>query len=283
MGCAASRPAPPDWENIERKGVPVRVEVPVADSSGAAAVAFRGATVGRQLEGESRFILRVDNGGPLLGVMLKRPLELNIFSNFNEVDDGDDDDEKMEKFMKALPAKAGDPVDIVTDGKILKGRISTLRRYEGGERLLVLHAGKLVDASVDGEPLNLGSLHRLHLHHFPGAVPTVGAKGTPVITMDLNDFNHSVQRFESAAAYSAARTVYLAALVERLSYVEDAITGNRLRIEDQLVYIGIESHDGKGEVVRTAEGFMMAATDGLPRLLPLPPADDAAWLTLMQE
>ncbi len=50
------------------------------------------------------------------------------------------------------------------------------------------------------------------------------------------------------AAYVAARKTYLTNLVDKLSYVEDAITGNRLRIDDQLVFIGINADDGKSEV-----------------------------------
>ncbi len=158
MGCANSTPREPDWETVERKGVPVRVEVPVPDTTGASALAFKATHVGKQLEGENRFVLRVDNSTESMAVMLKRPLELNVFSNFNEIDDDEDDDEegdKMEKFMSRLPNKEGDPIDIVTDGKILKGRVTALRRYEGGEHLLVLHNGQLVDATVDGEPVSV--------------------------------------------------------------------------------------------------------------------------------
>ena len=82
--------------------------------------------------------------------------------------------------------------------------------------------------------LNLGSKHRLQI-------------GSSQVTMDLNDLNHSVQRFDTAAAYVAARRTYLSNLIEKLSFVEDAITGNRLRIDDQLVYIGINADDGKTE------------------------------------
>ena len=50
----------------------------------------------------------------------------------------------------------------------------------------------------------------------------------------LNEFNHSVQRFKNISDYEAARLNYLEDIVEREAMVEDAITGNMLRIKDQV-------------------------------------------------
>ena len=49
---------------------------------------------------------------------------------------------------------------------------------------------------------------------------------TVKITVALNEFNHSVQRFRSVAEYEAARANYLEDIVEREAIVEDAITGD---------------------------------------------------------
>ena len=58
-----------------------------------------------------------------------------------------------------------------------------------------------------------------------------------LITAALNEFNHSVQRFKSVAEYEAARTNYCEDIVEKEAMVEDAITGNMLRIKDQTLHV----------------------------------------------
>ena len=60
---------------------------------------------------------------------------------------------------------------------------------------------------------------------------------TTSITCALNEFNHSVQRFPTVAEYEAARANYLEDIVVREALVEDAITGNQLRIKDQTLHI----------------------------------------------
>ena len=58
-----------------------------------------------------------------------------------------------------------------------------------------------------------------------------------LITAALNEFNHSVQRFATCAEYEGARANYCEDMVEREEYVEDAITGNLLRIKDQTLHV----------------------------------------------
>ena len=58
-----------------------------------------------------------------------------------------------------------------------------------------------------------------------------------LITAALNEFNHSVQRFKNVADFEAARLNYLEDIVEREAMVEDAITGNMLRIKDQTLHV----------------------------------------------
>ena len=66
----------------------------------------------------------------------------------------------------------------------------------------------------------------------------VTMKGAPVqVSASLNEFNHSVQRFGSAAEYENARISYCQDMVVREEYVEDAITGNMLRIKDQTLHV----------------------------------------------
>jgi predicted NACHT family NTPase len=59
----------------------------------------------------------------------------------------------------------------------------------------------------------------------------------------LNPNNHAVSRFETAEAYTEAYRAYLVLLVKELGEVEDAITGNRLKVEDQLIYITADARE----------------------------------------
>ena len=63
-------------------------------------------------------------------------------------------------------------------------------------------------------------------------------KGSPVvIAAALNEFNHSIQRFGTAIEYESARVSYCEDMMAREEYVEDAITGNMLRIKDQTLHV----------------------------------------------
>ena len=68
-------------------------------------------------------------------------------------------------------------------------------------------------------------------------VSTIPSKSNVLLTMALNEFNHSPQRFPSVAEYEAARVNYCEDIVVREALVEDAITGNQLRIKDQTLHI----------------------------------------------
>lgn len=54
---------------------------------------------------------------------------------------------------------------------------------------------------------------------------------------DLNEVNHAVQRFANVELFEQCRTSYCAGIVISEDKVEDAITGNELRIEDQLIFV----------------------------------------------
>ena len=68
-------------------------------------------------------------------------------------------------------------------------------------------------------------------------ISTLPSQANILYTAALNEFNHSVQRFPSVAEYEAARINYLEDIVVREAHVEDAITGNNLRIKDQTLHI----------------------------------------------
>ena len=68
-------------------------------------------------------------------------------------------------------------------------------------------------------------------------ISTIPSQANILYTVALNEFNHSVQRFPSVGDYEAARANYLEDIVVREAHVEDAITGNNLRIKDQTLHI----------------------------------------------
>jgi hypothetical protein len=247
MGCGGSKAASQVNEHeVTRKGVPARIEVPFGSGG------WRACTIGKQI-GEipslaaTAYELRVDNGGSTLRMVLKKPDALNTFASFTEYMGEDDmgDEDAYENFKKMLPMQGGQPISCMILGDdsrtFFDGRVCENRQYNGGERLLVLIDDRLVDATVAAPPLNSGSMHTLTIesstHHKPRSV-----------TFDLNEFNHCQQLFTSALEYEEMRMKYLQQLVDRLAFVEDAITGNRLNIDDQLVYItcAVDAKQGSG-------------------------------------
>jgi Leucine-rich repeat (LRR) protein len=68
-------------------------------------------------------------------------------------------------------------------------------------------------------------------------VCTIPSQSSLYVTIALNAFNHSPQRFPSVAEYESARCNYCEDIVVKEAMVEDAITGNHLRIKDQTLHI----------------------------------------------
>ena len=116
-------------------------------------------------------------------------------------------------------------------------------RHPQGTRLLVLRDGALLDMSVKQ---CLGAAHGSG-HLLEDALGVVRR-------LDLNELNHCAQRFESAAALAVARDDYCAAMATRGAWVEDAVTGRVLQIEEQL--LNIEMAAGEGAVA--ADGADLA-------------------------
>ena len=113
---------------------------------------------------------------------------------------------------------------------------------------------------------------RAYVSTIPGQAVT--------ITAALNEFNHSVQRFPSVAEYEAARANYCEDIIVREALVEDAITGNMLRIKDQTLHISTatEAQDNVRSIpaewnvndVRDLVGLLLVASPG--RAMGLHPA-----------
>ena len=74
-------------------------------------------------------------------------------------------------------------------------------------------------------------------------IATIPSESHIDVTVALNEFNHSRQRFPSVAAYESARANYLEDIVVREAHVEDAITGNNLRIKDQTLHISTATEE----------------------------------------
>ena len=225
MGCGGSKPPPQLYKEgeVQRPGVPARIEIPTGNA------AWRACTIGKALDTTvaNAFDMRVDNGGPNIKVVLKRPEALNTFAVFSEyMENGGGDD--FDEFRKTLPTHAGQPIRTVllAESRTVDCKICENRQYNGGERVLVLHAERLVDATVGAPPLNGGSHHALMVESGP-------SKGRKIFA-DLNEFNHCLQLFPSVDEYEAARTAYLEELVDKLAHIQDAITGNRLNVDDQV-------------------------------------------------
>jgi len=124
----------------------------------------------------------------------------------------------------------------------IRARIGRHFEYAHNERLLMLTpAEQLVDATVAERVGSIGSRYLLQL-----------GDGLQV-QVDLNPWNHAIQRSESAAAFREGCARYVTEQLEMLMEVHDAITGNRLKVEGQLIFIG------------TKEAGTKASTGGVRR------------------
>ncbi|CAE7906762.1 unnamed protein product, partial [Symbiodinium microadriaticum] len=109
---------------------------------------------------------------------------------------------------------------------------STVERAAGCQVLLLHDEEHLVQAEVVGYlGRHLGSRHRVRY-------TTAGASEEHEV--DLNEMNHSLQRFASLHDFEATRIAYCKKVVEDGRYIEDAITGNRVDISEQIVRVQME-------------------------------------------
>ena len=106
-------------------------------------------------------------------------------------------------------------------------------------KVLFLQDDQLVDGRVQR------CVHKrrfeLQLLDKDGAVPSSGGgdKASSTKEMDLNGMNYCEQRFGSAREFEAARLEHCQQLASSLELVEDAITGKKLKIREQLLYIDL--------------------------------------------
>ena len=119
--------------------------------------------------------------------------------------------------------------------RTVTARLGKHVHYDPGQRLLVVLAeGVLAHAEVVVRAGRVGNRFKLR---------RVGDPKTRY-EVDLNPNNHAASRFEAAEAYTEACRTYLDLLVKELGEVEDAITGNRLKVEEQLIYITADARAG---------------------------------------
>lgn len=102
-------------------------------------------------------------------------------------------------------------------------------------RLMICFQGSLRDAVVVNEPTGLRcNCHTLHI------LPDV-LGDEQLVEYDLNEYNHVLQRFASVVEYNTAVDEHCRNLLTSGEMVEDAITGNKLKIADQLLYLTMET------------------------------------------
>eukprot|EP00242_Pyramimonas_sp_CCMP2087_P002138 CAMPEP_0198232874 /NCGR_PEP_ID=MMETSP1445-20131203/115952_1 /TAXON_ID=36898 /ORGANISM="Pyramimonas sp., Strain CCMP2087" /LENGTH=667 /DNA_ID=CAMNT_0043913561 /DNA_START=14 /DNA_END=2015 /DNA_ORIENTATION=+ len=104
--------------------------------------------------------------------------------------------------------------------------------YSEGQRLLVVFDNTIRDAEVCARPLD--SSHKQSGGENTARLRLVGDGS--MVDLDLNPFNHCVGRLD-ADTTEAVRIQFCADILGNGEFVEDGITGRRLRIRDQLIHI----------------------------------------------
>ena len=118
------------------------------------------------------------------------------------------------------PLEPGETLELTIAGKKVEARVGEPCRHAPGTRLMALLGGELVMATV--------------LKRLGGNQHRVQLDDRSKVVTDLNPWNHSVtDAFSTADAFQQACQTYVEALHERLSTVEDAITGNTLTLAEQ--------------------------------------------------
>jgi len=123
-------------------------------------------------------------------------------------------------------------------------RLATRFSYQVGVKLLVLQGNLWKAATVCGV-VNT-TRHRVQLEEK--------GEQAKVVVLDLNDFNHTWREMlvDDSGGYDVCMTTYKTAVEEDNRVIEDAITGKKLRVADQLLAIHIrreasEANKKKGE------------------------------------
>ena len=132
-----------------------------------------------------------------------------------------------ENMRQPKDTEAGDFSMLVVHGRPLKVSSGFVEEKGVGDKTAMLPVKQLV---------NVMEIRQADDDSIRANVTTV-AESTAPLTTALNEFNHSVQQFDVVAEYEAARTNYCEDIVDREQLVEDAITGNMLRIKDQTLHV----------------------------------------------
>ena len=112
--------------------------------------------------------------------------------------------------------------------------LTTFSHHDRGTKLLILHEGRLVDGTVlrwlGRNEACEGSRHMILVRSvsFPTAVQA---------WYELNSFNHTLAGGLDSAVFEERRASHCRHLMATESFVEDAITGNKLTIKDQLIFM----------------------------------------------
>ena len=145
---------------------------------------------------------------------------------------------RVDSFSKDDGVKGEVIIDLQPANVIL----TTFPHYKRDQRLMLLHDKKLVDASV----LNWvgGTQYEEGSRHMISVKPPEAKTGMQVFS-DLNQFNHvAVPDDYNCKLYEEQRIKYCLWVCAHEDKVEDAITGNRLLIKDQLIFLAMANVQG---------------------------------------
>lgn len=117
--------------------------------------------------------------------------------------------------------------------------------YKPGQKLMLLHNGRLVDAVVElWLGLRRGSRHRVRLGGTSDRASRASGESfnrrkaaAPMVEVDLNESNHARLLFSTVAKYGAVRAAYLEALASKHAVVQDPTTKQSLPTIDQRIYL----------------------------------------------
>ena len=136
----------------------------------------------------------------------------------------DASEQAEEAELLSLPLEPGAALEIRLGNKTVTARVAVDYAYAAGTRLLVLQPGGLATVVVGK-----------HLGHNKHRLLLEADKKKSAFECDLNPYNHceAPTAFATADDYERARCAYVESRLTGLEYVEDAITGNQLKLAEQ--------------------------------------------------
>ena len=149
-----------------------------------------------------------------------------------------------------------------------------------GQQLVILHDERLVDATVIAAPSDSDSDSSRPTYH------RVLLSSGDEVGLELNEFNHCIQRLENVNEYEQARLSFCEHLCSSSTFVQDAITGISLRVEDQTLQINPDFSRGVQQerwvsaravtdlaplLLEPSSGRQLGAHEVVPALIEAPP------------